>query len=127
MEPRNIKEAKELIAKYRSITIEDIEAKVKELKTSDSKISFTFKKTANAFTGFGDCKTCILCKAVTKYIVSCSDCIYQQHNGCMQKNNENTYFAINNAKSSKSLLIAFNNRADHIERILEKFNTEEEC
>lgn len=120
MIPENLKEAKELIAKYRSITIEDIEEKFKSIKTDEYKgFSLYSKEIANSLTGFGHVATCLLC-GINK-IYRCVDCIYQKMNGCYIGDNDKTYLAICHAQSFEELLQAFKDRADHIENLIKKF------
>lgn len=107
---KNIKEARELIQRYREITLEEI----KECWNV-----FTHKPafyTARSLTGFGTWAACTLCRAVS---VKCTDCIYVFEIGCGKNGNKPTYQAIEQAKSPEALLTAFRNRADHIEKLIE--------
>jgi hypothetical protein len=115
MEVKNIKEAKALVKRYREITAEEIE----NAGYSPSKL-----------TGFGSLASCTLCQAVD--MVSpwdsspCLYCIYtdSENTGfyndlfCNNGVNKDTYNAIEEALDAEELLMAYQERADHIENLL---------
>ena len=104
---KNIKEARSLIKRYETITLEEIHgAFVSEKNTYIAK---------KLLTGFGSLGTCTLCIRVSSL---CYDCIYEREKACMYGNNEKTYNAIENAKTPEELLEAYRNRAKHIINIL---------
>lgn len=64
----NLKEAKELLEKYKSITLEELKEKY------EKKYAYTTGfHVLNAITGFGSIKDCILCQ---KVYCRCCNCIY---------------------------------------------------
>lgn len=112
----SINTAKELVKKYRSITLDD---------TGNINVtSFIYAEygriKARKLTGFSSWN-CPLCLAVEH---DCSKCIYggRSRDGysCYLNENNQTYFDIVNARTDEELLDAFKNRADHIESILNK-------
>ena len=111
MKPQNIKEAKALIERYRSITLEEINA-VRESET------FDLDDVPSCLTGFGSRMTCSLCIAVgaSSYnIEGCKECIY---NGYLKCTKHKTYKAIGVPETAEKLLKAFRNRADYIETLI---------
>jgi len=113
--PKNIKAAKELIEKYRSITL-------KELKEAGSLEDFDGEIIAGRITGFGFSDECLLCKALNKAGTSCSGCIYVEGFACFRDGNKKTYDAIKYANTPRKLQNAFRKRADHIEKIIKPWN-----
>jgi len=111
--PKNIKAAKKLIKKYRSITVEDIKKAHEE---------FPFQVIANRLTGIGDYEACPLCTSINH---NCEICIYQGFNQCTHDENAFTYFRIQSATNPRQLVIAFKARADHIENLLTQWEDEE--
>lgn len=119
MIPKNIKAAEELIEKYESITLEDINT----FKSDD----LQFDEIANKITGFGYVKSCTLCKVVNKRDKMfnpeyCKLCIYGFNNKifmpCFKGYNKYTYYNIEKAHTAKGLLNAFKARAKHIRKLL---------
>lgn len=136
MKALNIDAAKQLINKYRSITLAKIE------EASNSKIAKklnavnTYGEIAMAIlTGFGT-DNCILCKKAnamqyteikrTKITVpKCQFCIYRETSdnhfvACTKGKNATSYSRIENARTAKELHKAIRLRANHIERLLKK-------
>ena len=106
---KNLKEFKELIARYESITLEEIE----EVWEKSKFISIQGNRVAHILTGYGFINSCTLCKSCP----SCDDCIY--YNGdedppCSSGEAGPTYSAIGNSLTSKELLTAFQNRAKYM-------------
>jgi hypothetical protein len=121
MKPKNIEEAKALIKKYRSITIE----KIKRLWGKQPRVTFfrMGEDVANKLTGFGRLESCPLCHPITKRLrPNCNECIYRSasFSECQIGENEKTYDAIYGAETPRQLLTAFHKRADHIEKLLKK-------
>jgi hypothetical protein len=111
----NIQAAKDLIKRYKEITLEDIiGAESKPL----AKDSFDFERwgtrTAAKLTGFGSKQTCPLCLSVN---VNCDICI---HNGICTIGI--TYTSIKMADKPEQLLQAFKARANYIKSILNEDN-----
>lgn len=135
----NIEEAKELLQKYRSITLEEINAVYDKLnfKTGNNAI--------HSITGFGTIHTCILCKKLKQEALpKCHACVWRSFS-----TNENddlyclglypysikedpvrdTYNKIRNSKSPEELLDCIKLRADLLEEAIEAselFNKEKE-
>ena len=108
-QPKNVKELIELINRYESITLEEI-----------SNTWITTYNTANKLTGFGDFKTCSLCKKVgyKDNMPNCEDCVFETLTGCFSSlpdvKNKSTYSAIHDAYFPEDLLQAFRNRAAYL-------------
>ena len=95
----------DLVARYREITIEDI---------IDNAKVYSFYVNSEILTGFGS-SHCSLCVAFKK---DCKLCYGYWHNeglGCLHGVHKATYLAIREAITPEGLLVAFNERADHIE------------
>ena len=103
---KNKKEFLELIERYESITIEEIEEAWKVGPVT----------TAQVLTGYGSPHTCTLCKKVNW----CNDCQWYilTESRCFQINNGNTYDAIGKASNPKRLNQAFINRAKYMKEVL---------
>lgn len=108
---KNLEEFKELIRRYESITLEEINDAWLE--------GMGAERVARYLTGFGDSLTCSLCKAVE---ICCRSCVYGITNGCLDGKNEETYCNIKYAKSPDELLSAFRGRADHMKKIISENN-----
>jgi len=117
MKSKNIKEFKQLILRYESITLEEI-----ELKECD----------ANELTGYGKKDTCTLCIPVTDTEnghrhTHCFECIWSRihdlYVACTQEENAATYNAIdilNVRFDPDKLLKAYRNRAAYMRTVLKK-------
>lgn len=105
MKPKNIVQFRNLVKKYETITLDEIEKAFNKHKTR------TFAK--QILTGFGRCKTCTLCKKVNNI---CNLCVYTTDFGCLDKHNEETYDMINNAILPEQLLKAYRTRAKHLRK-----------
>jgi len=105
----------ELIEKYRSITISDIEvAAIKAKKVVDS---FNGRVIANCLTGFADHRSCSLC---IYFNINCLNC-YGVINGCFKLNLlKSSYNMIESAESVEELYSALNERATVIETWIKK-------
>lgn len=69
---KNLEAAKELLSKYRSVTLEELKQLFEQ--TPENKCDIIDGDTVlNKITGFGNAGTCLLCKAVNEV---CEDCIY---------------------------------------------------
>lgn len=107
---KNLKEFKELIERYASITLEEIE-------NADAYISLN---KANLLTGFGNYKTCRLCISVNR---RCSDCCWCHVTGyiCNDDDNKETFEDISDAITNEALLSAFKARAKYMREVLERW------
>ena len=110
---RNSKQFKELIARYESITIKEIEEDINN-NIDDGYLYLTAKR----LTGFGSEDTCSLCNV----IISCNECIYPviSDENCVSGKNKKTYINISNAETPHSLLDAYKARAEHMKNILKR-------
>lgn len=115
-EVRNLKETKELIEKYRSITVSDINEANRN----------TPYYALSDLTGFGSIVNCILCKKVTNQTTELVDCVYCIHNDdlfigypCV---NNYSYQKLSqcNTVNVNELLDALKVRADYLEELLNK-------
>ena len=122
----NLSEAKDLVKRYRKITLKQIEQIKEKYQWSD----YTFAiNTLHILTGFGSTSTCHLCKPlnVNTYGFSrCKQCIYG-YNGnkpilvepaCETGKGRRSYDAIDRARTAKALLKAIKNRATVLEKLI---------
>lgn len=109
MKRDNRKEFLQLILKYDDISFVQI-------KNSKGK---TILEKANLLTGFGNHETCTLCPGVID--AYCNNCTWVKLSGdmCADGNNEETYNAIDKAKSEMELLHAFKLRANRMRMLIE--------
>jgi hypothetical protein len=116
--PDNIKAARALVKRYRSITFDDIQEVKKDLQTH---LHFPYLSNfiAKELTGYGSTSNCTLCLTVTtKSNRDCQLCIYGSNYHCTRGSNTKTYDNIEDAPNARALLAAFRARAKHIETIL---------
>jgi len=120
----NIQAARNLVKRYREITIDDITKGLRSLSPngylSDERGSY-IGRIQELLTGFGRAATCPLCistTAKTSMGLNCSLCIYSEMCGCRIFSNRKTYDTIKNASTPTTLRNAYRKRADHIEKIL---------
>jgi hypothetical protein len=112
---KNLREFKELIERYETITLDEIKTEWKIQKDKGwEDVDYLAYHTANKLTGFGSGSSCTLCKAVKDEYVRCSDCVYQYSYGCLNDVNEKSYNKIENTKTARGLFSAFRNRAKHL-------------
>lgn len=69
---KNLETAKELLSKYKSITLEKLEQAFKDLQEEENDV-IDGDTVLNTITGFGETSSCLLCRAVNEI---CEDCIY---------------------------------------------------
>jgi hypothetical protein len=104
---KNIETAKELVKKYRSITLEDLR----------NHYDVDNVELLGSITGFGNIYTCSLCKAC---YFCCSSCIWTlttEHDDwfpCVT----DTYRNIRSAKTLEDLLDVIKERADELEDLI---------
>jgi len=127
---KNLKEFKELIIRYETITLEEIKKEWnirKDVVGENEDVGYyTIRKlnedvgyyTIRKLTGFGSPWCCTLCQAAKTVndIVCCDDCVYGESYGCFHNENEKTYQKIEDAKTPKGLLTAIRNRAKHLRK-----------
>lgn len=107
----NLKEFDELIERYETIQLDEIE------KTWE----INGRNTANLLTGFGNSLTCKLCKTIRRmptYHTECGNCIYEGETNCTKSSMRFTYLKIARAKTPLTLLQAFRDRAKAMRKFL---------
>lgn len=114
---KNLKEAKELLEEYKSITLEELEQKYKRFPKS--KGEFIMK----SFTNFGTLH-CTLCKSVNR---ACSECIYSFRKEklvlqCM----DIIYSEMSNAMNAQDLFAAIQKRISYLTHVIEWYEMKEE-
>lgn len=129
---KHIVAVRELIKRYRTITLKEINGHVLDGDQDDDCFDL------GALTGFGHFDLCTLCqttaskayrKAQLQFVPDCSKCIYREYIArgsapCTAPGNGETYYAIKYAKTAEGLLSAFRARADHLENILKRYEEE---
>ena len=111
---KNLKEAKELLEKYKSITLEQLEAMYSK---GDKGHKILFK-----ITGFGTTNSCMLCLSVNEI---CDDCIYsfriynENDVPCLDK----IYEEMSEATSAEELFNALQKRISYLTHIIEWYET----
>jgi hypothetical protein len=111
MQAKNIKEFKELILRYESITLDEIEEKF-----TDGFID------VKSLTGFGNPNTCSLCIPIK---MQCLDCIYNKTGSVCRKGiNSKTYRSIALSDHPLQLKEAYIERAKHMRKILKEYYDE---
>lgn len=115
--PENLKEFKNLLERYRTITLEEIN-EVWESTNHDS------DDTLKALTGFGYATTCNLCNVIDR---NCSKCIWSRGRECKSPyspfwcvNNSKTYNKIEHFATPEELLLAYRNRAKYMIQFLKR-------
>ena len=111
---KNIEAAKELLEKYKSITLEELEQKYKSRPYYKGKIIMS------AITGFGTIY-CILCQSV---IGVCSNCIYSFRNKkSIPQCKDIIYKEMEKATSAEELYNAIQKRISYLTHIIEWYET----
>jgi len=116
----NYKEAQALVDRYRTVTLEEINAAWDhQFPTSETGLETAYK-----LIGFGRHRSCTLCIKSSGnnngYDRNCSKCIYECTCGCFNGAHNPTYQGIAKAKTPEDLLAAFRARAEHIKMIVNK-------
>lgn len=111
---KNLKKAKELLEKYKSITLEQLEHRYKKHPGYKGKLIM------HTITNFGTIY-CILCNSVN---VICSDCIYSFRSEkpslqCM----DIIYKEISYAKSAEELFNAIQKRISYLTHVIEWYES----
>lgn len=110
---KNLKEAKELLEMYKSITLEQLE---EDYEKDPFLSGFDI---LNKITGFGNTTSCILCKAVDE---GCINCIYSfriDEIPCLDK----IYIEMNKATSAEELYNAIQKRISYLTHVIEWYET----
>jgi hypothetical protein len=113
MEGAVMKPVDELLSRYRSITLEEIQ-EWKKKNNTDPMYEYVAEKT-----GFGWTQSCILCVVYYKD-EECVGCIYDGDRGCVDGESAETYNAICDAATPEELYTAIQNRIEYIESLIEK-------
>jgi hypothetical protein len=114
MKNQNLEEFKELINRYETITIEEInEAFEIPLLPNVSKIPDIKIK----LTGFGTTFSCSLCAPINE---NCGQCVYKESYGCLKGRFEKSYNEIEQAETSEDLFDAYRNRAKVLRNYLKE-------
>lgn len=122
-EVANLAQFEELIVKYLSITLDDIN-KTGEFIDYEEAYCRKCNTTAGNLTGYGSFDTCVLCKSAAYIDSRCKNCAWY----FFEPNFENeeypcsvhiSYFRIHHAKIPEQLLIAFHKRAAYMINQLE--------
>ena len=105
---KNLKEFKELIERYESITIEDIEE------------AFKYANPESILTGYGLKSKCLLCISASQ---KCKNCYFSMDFNyytcyCLSGNNTETYYNIRQASTPEQLLEAYRARAKHMKTLI---------
>lgn len=129
---KNLKEFKELIERYSSITIEEIQKVADEYCLSPYSVGFLGSSIASRLTGYGSTRRCTLCKSIGVWNLLCADapiicdeCTWQsteENLHCMRDKNYYTYNDIKNSDNPQELLEAFQARAAYMTMYLKSFN-----
>lgn len=114
---KNLKEAKELLEKYKSITLEELEQKYKRFPHHNGKLIM------QTFTDFGTVY-CAICKSANNM---CSNCIYSFRNEipvlqCM----DIIYREMKNAMNAQELFAAIQKRISYLTHVIEWYELKEE-
>jgi hypothetical protein len=110
---RNIIQAKNMVKKYRSITIEQL------LKLNDGVESgYNMVDLLAKITGFGDARTCRMCNVNGKVADDCVGCIYPELTNGNLCYDHYTYDNILGTVSIYQLYTAIRERANYIESII---------
>ena len=103
----NIKEFNDLIQRYETITLEEIQEEFQACDTIQS--IYNNNVIALQLTGFGLINTCTLCVSVH---AKCGLCVYKNDAGCIRnKRLYFSYYKIRDSKTPEQLLKAYRNRA----------------
>lgn len=111
---KNIEAAKELLEKYKSITLEELEQKYKKF------YGYKGKLIMSTFTNFGT-RFCILCTSAN---CICSNCIYSFRNEkSIPQCKDIIYKEMENAKSAEELYNAIQKRISYLNHVIQWYET----
>ena len=116
---KNLEAAKELLKKYKSVTLEELKQVFKDLQESQEDYDYIVDggEVLNAITGFGEAYTCPLCKSVDEI---CEDCIYsfrikERHTPCI----DIIYSRICNSMNAEELYQYLQQRISYLSHVIE--------
>lgn len=115
----NLNEARELLEKYQSITLDDIERIY--LEGQEDNCIIDGHDVLNKLVGFGEEETCMLCKAVQG---NCDICIYKfrnQKDFCIPPCVDLIYRAICDSLSPKDTFNALQKRISYLEHVIQYY------
>lgn len=131
--PVNLKEAKELVQIYRSLTMEDLSKRWNEwMENPDNEDVLLCGEGIGEIlgTGFSDPQKCSLCVTV-RAVGNCGGCLYQTTSNytafpcCRLEEHKTTYNSISCSNNPQELYVAINERADYIEQLINKWENKE--
>ena len=115
----NLEAAKKLLQKYKNITLEDIIDCYIRLKSIQEVVNGYH--VMHKLTGFGQCGTCSLCKAVE--YKGCNICIYSMYSKFNYPCLNISYYLISNAKTPEKIYYGLQKRIKFLERTIELWKT----
>ena len=114
---KNLKEAKELLERYKNITLEQLEESYR-----NSPKSFGYK-ILNKITGFGETLSCTLCQSVRG---DCDHCIYSfrstEDDFCLHCV-DIIYKQMSNAETAEKLFNAIQKRISYLTHVIEWYES----
>jgi len=132
--PINLKEARELVQIYRSITLESLTKRWNDfMEKQDEEVELDDAIPEILGTGFNEPNDkengCILCKPV-RIDGNCVGCLYQTapnyepYACCWNSEHELTFRAIIDSENLQQLFVAVKERANHLESIINKWEND---
>lgn len=126
----NVEETLKLVERYRSITGKEIRESIPKSWLKETVFEVESYRVLNKITGFGFRDTCSLCKTCydeENHFLDCNKCIHSTN--IHKDNTENrifcvdhyTYRAIEKVKTITGLLTAIKNRANYLEKLVNKY------
>lgn len=116
---KNLEAARELLEKYKSITLEELKQVFKDLQESQKDYDYIVdgEEVLNTITGFGKTYTCPLCKSVDEI---CEYCIYsfrinERSTPCL----DIIYSRISNSETAEELYQYLQQRISYLSHIIE--------
>lgn len=126
---RNIKAAKELLAKYESITVDQITEIYNKIREQEEEnITPSGYDVMEQITGFSSITKCILCQEAKKLVQKdnyyCQCCIYTINNSDDYLCIEETYKALGNAHTPENIYNALQDRIKFLKQSIETYETQ---
>lgn len=109
----NLEAAKELLKKYKSITLEEITKCYNNLKTVRKSVNGYH--VMNHLTGFGMCNTCYLCQVVNS---DCDVCVYSARSVYDYPCIDDSYRVLSHAKTPENIFFGLENRIKYLEETI---------
>lgn len=131
--PINLKEARELVQTYRSFTMEDLTKRWnKWMENPDNEgVELCGEVIGEMLgTGFNEPSKCSLCVSI-RAVGNCEGCLYQTapmyfaYACCGFDEHNPTFEAIAEATNPQELYVAINERADHLEKIINRWDSDQ--